>query len=139
MKPARDVVVPGEGEIMPPSLPVAARAIWDSLAPDLIRKKVLTHWDVDAFARYCLAVVRVREAERMLQELGEVHCTPLFDKEGNHVGDKLQKSPWMMVWTEASAEANRLAARFGLTPSDRNAIKISHAPTKDANADFLSG
>ena len=46
----RDEPIPEQGGVVRPvELEADARAIWNRLAPDLIEKRVLTSWGVDAF------------------------------------------------------------------------------------------
>ncbi|MGW0824465.1 P27 family phage terminase small subunit [Streptomyces sp. NPDC002845] len=63
--------MPDEGKIGPPAWLVdldaegedsteSALDVWRRLVPDLIRKRVLTPWDVEAFAVFCDAVTGYR-------------------------------------------------------------------------------
>ena len=118
------------GVSCPESLSAAAKAVWDRLAPDLERKGVLTPWDVDAFAFYCDAIVRHREACERLDAEGVV----VTGARGGPI-----RNPWAMTWRETAEVATRLGARFGLTPADRSQVRpqepaevddILSAPTK---------
>ena len=103
-----------------------ARAVWDRLAGDLERKRVLTAWDVEALAGYCDAVVRRARAAAALDAEGEVVDLPVFNKNGDVTGHRKAKNPWQLVWKDADAIVQRWGARFGLTPSERQDISIAH-------------
>lgn len=131
--------VPSEGEIKVPSwLNRQARTVWQSYAPDLARKRVLTAWDVEAFATWCDAVARRRKAARKLERQGEVVRVPVFNKNGEVTGTRLAKNPWTLVLNEADSQVQRYGARFGLTPSDRSQIKVEEG-RRDPSADLLTG
>jgi P27 family predicted phage terminase small subunit len=108
----RDEPIPERGEVVPPvKLPPAAQAVWDRLAPDLITQRVLTPWDVDAFAAYCAAVALWKTASA--EVLGEAGSPT--SREGSHW-------PALRLMTEAQRIMHQFGAKFGLTPADRVAL-----------------
>ncbi len=116
---------PDTGEVLPPDWPSdAALEIWEQLAGDLEAKRVLTPWDTEAFAAWCDAVARRRDAARHVEEEGAVVEMPVFNKNGDLVGHRRGKNPWLMALDAADAQVQRYGARFGLTPSDRAQLKI---------------
>ena len=126
-------------ELEPPEwLTEAAVAIWDVYAPDLIRKGVLTAWDVEAFAVCCDAAARRRKAAAALAEEGEVIKLPVFDKNGKHTGDRVARNPWTVVLGQADRQLQTWAARFGLTPSDRAQLTGGDG-RRDPHEDLLTG
>lgn len=129
-----------DGEVAAPAwLSGDASQVWDTYAPDLISKQVLTAWDVEAFANWCDAVVRRRRAAQHLDDEGEVVDLPVFNKNGDHTGDRKGKNPWQLVWNEADAQIQRYGARFGMTPSDRASISVGEERKGGSNEDFLTG
>lgn len=119
---------PSELEVAPPDwLPEAAVEVWEQLADDLIGKGVLTAWDAEAYANWCDAVVRRRDAAEHIAEEGAVIEMPVFNKNGDISGHRLGKNPWLMALDSADAQVQRYGARFGLTPSDRSQLKIPQA------------
>jgi P27 family predicted phage terminase small subunit len=130
---------PDATEVKPPTwLPRTARTVWNAYAPDLIRKNVLTAWDVEAFAIYCDAAARRRHAVREIEREGEVIELPVFNKNGEQTGSRIGKNPWTLVLNEADAQVQRYGARFGLTPSDRADLHVGEA-RNDPDADLLTG
>lgn len=116
-----------------------ALEIWNTYAPDLIAKKVLTAWDVEAFSAWCDAAMRLRTARRHLDEEGEVVEADVFDRNGTPTGTRRVKNPWMQVWKDANEVLARLGSRFGLTPSDRSQIEVhSDGSREDRAAALLS-
>jgi P27 family predicted phage terminase small subunit len=91
-----------------------AREIWARLAPSLEQRGVLTSWDVDAFLVLCEALNRYRNATAL------VNGSALLVQGGSG----LMKNPALQVQAEAERTFLTYAARFGLTPSDRQSIKI---------------
>lgn len=125
---AVDEPVPAAGEVTPPEdLSSDALAVWESLAPDLIAKGVLTPWDVHAFALYCDAVARTDEARRHLDEEGTVVEQPVFDRNGRQQeGRRTVRSLWTQVLSDNRAAVIALGTRFGLTPSERSTLKVGN-------------
>ena len=100
------------GEVVPPyALDGDVQAVWDRLAPDRVRKGVLTAWDVDAFALFCEALVICR---------GKVHdAKTLMPRPGC-------ASP-MSEFKAAVGVLATLGGRFGWTPSDRAKLVMPEA------------
>lgn len=133
---------PGQSEVVPPEeLSEEALAVWNHLADDLIRTGVLKPWDAEEYGDYCEAVVSRREAQRHLDEEGEVIDYPVFNRSGEEVSARPVINPWWKVRMEAAARMDRGAAHFGLTPADRSRLQVNQGPPKDAknNEDLLSG
>jgi P27 family predicted phage terminase small subunit len=115
---------PPAGEIKPPLWLIdEALLVWCEYKPILTRMGVLTVADTEAFARWCDAVIRRREAAAMIESLGAVHEEPITAN-GEVVGYRLKKSPWVQVWKDADAQVAAIGARFGLTPSERSQLKV---------------
>lgn len=114
--------VPGDGEIAPPYvLRPAVQEVWDRLAPDRIRLKLLTAWDVDAFAAFCEAIVLAQKGAL------EAH------------GEAIPGAPSPMSrFKDAINLCSTLGGRFGWTPSDRQKLIVGEAP-REPGADLLSG
>lgn len=116
---------PDAGEIAPPDwLGERALEVWDAYAPDLEAKRVLTPWDVEAFAAWCDAVARRRDAAEHVDVEGAVVELDVFNKNGELTGTRRAKNPWLLALDAADAQVQRYGARFGLTPSDRAGLKI---------------
>jgi phage terminase small subunit len=98
--------VPSEGLVVPPfKLTKRAQEVWNRLAPDLIRKRVLTPWDVDMFAEFCEAVCILRGKRRSARRKPEPGAS----------------SP-MGEYKAAVGIVTTLGSRYGLTPVDRAKI-----------------
>lgn len=113
----RDEPVPGglADPLAPPAgLPDSAVVVWRRLAPDLVDKKVLTAWDVDLFAAYCLAKAQYDD------------CRELMGSDYTVTGSmgQLVKSPYWTEMNEALTQMLKLSMRFGLTPADRAGLSI---------------
>ncbi|NEB00612.1 phage terminase small subunit P27 family [Streptomyces sp. SID13726] len=116
---------PDAGEVAPPDwLGDRALEVWDGYAPELEAKRVLTPWDVEAFANWCDAVARRRDAAEHVDEEGAVVELNVFNKNGELTGTRRAKNPWLLALDAADVQVQRYGARFGLTPSDRAGLKI---------------
>lgn len=134
----RAAPIPPPTDPTPPSwLGRDALAIWKRLAPSLEKSDVLTAWDVDNFAGFCTAVALRAEAEGHLQEEGAVVEAPVFNKNGDITGHRLQRNQWLLVAKQASDEVARVGGRFGLTPSDRAQINLGGEA--EGEDDLLTG
>ena len=130
--------LPAVGDPRPPAwLNSAALEVWAEHAPDLIRKQVLTPWDVEEFAAWCDAVARRAEAARHLDQEGEVVEYPVFNRNGELTGHRAQRNHWWMVWKDANAVAGTKGARYGMTPSDRSQLKVGD-DASDPKEDFFT-
>lgn len=129
---------PADGTIRAPSwLSTPGRRMWRQYAPDLIRTGVLTAWDAEAFACWCDAAVRRREAAAAVAAEGGVVDLPVFNKNGEHTGNRRGKNPWLQVLNDADTQMQRYGARFGLTPSDRAGLSVGKG-SRDSGEDLLS-
>lgn len=115
--------IPAEALVAPPfRLTKTAQVVWNRLAPDLIAKKVLTHWDVDLFAEFCEAVVILRGRRRGARRKAEPGAP----------------SP-MSEYKTAIGIVTTIGSRFGLTPADRSKLSIGGGnDNPDEDDDLLS-
>ncbi|MFF4548601.1 phage terminase small subunit P27 family [Streptomyces sp. NPDC001406] len=131
--------VPDEGDIQPPAWLAeleaeaepgtgSALGVWRRLAPDLIRKRVLTAWDVEAFAVFCDAVVGHRRAALEVARSG----LTVAGARG------VVKNPALTALKDYAEILSRYGARFGLTPSDRASLSIG-GDAQDPKYDLLTG
>jgi P27 family predicted phage terminase small subunit len=116
---------PDAGEVQAPEwLSADALDVWETYAPDLITKRVLTAWDTEAFANWCDAVARRRDAADHVAAEGAVVAHPVFNKNGDLAGERMGKNAWLLALDAADAQVRHYGARFGLTPSDRSQLKL---------------
>lgn len=135
--------VPSEEAVVPPEgMTDEALAVWHQLSADLIKTGVLQTWDADNYREYCEAVVASREAQRALDEEGEVIETAIVDRNGKVSGHRTAVNPWWKIKREAVTAMLAGAARFGLTPADRTRIQVDNGgrkPKGQDNSDLMSG
>ncbi|MGH3969933.1 MAG: phage terminase small subunit P27 family [Mycobacterium sp.] len=113
----RDEPIPSEGQVVPPvQLPADAQAVWDRLAPDLIAKRVLSTWDVDAFSAFCHSVALYNRAAAEVERSG-------LSANGSVKNTKVV-SPAFRVMQMAADMMRSIGSRFGLTPGDRAVLKV---------------
>jgi P27 family predicted phage terminase small subunit len=130
--------VPDGPVVAPSDITEGARAVWERLAPDLHVAGVLKPADIDEFAIFCDAVDRNDQARHGLDANGMVVEEPVFNKAGDHTGSKLVVSPWWRLWKESADTVGRYGARFGLSPSDRAALKVERPDAPNEAARLLS-
>src|SRR3990167_6403207 len=100
-----------------------ARAFWDEHAPPLIRRGLLTTWDVPMFATAC--------SEHSLW----VRYTVRINK---HPFGKAAKD-WSRLRNMALANRDRTLSKFGMSPSDRARLgAVGAEMPEDAAESFLS-
>jgi phage terminase small subunit len=131
---------PDAGEVLPPRvLDPRAQAIWDRLAPDMIRKGVLTPWDVDSLRDVLLDGRREPGRGRRRREARDQHAPPWSARRstGRCIYD-LRKNPAWQVARESATLIVTLGGRFGLNPSDRSQLSMGEA-SRDADDDLLTG
>jgi P27 family predicted phage terminase small subunit len=84
-------------------------------------------WDIDAFLVVCEALARYKAATQL------VNGSALLVQGGSG----LMKNPALQVQAEAERTFLQFAARFGLTPSDRQGIKTEVADGATGGAERL--
>jgi P27 family predicted phage terminase small subunit len=130
---------PDLGEVRPPrQLDPRAQEIWDRLAPDMVRKGVLTPWDVDSFATFCSMVVVNQDAVADVERNGTSMTTVVRELANGEVIYDLRKNPAWQVARESATLIVTLGGRFGLNPSDRSQLTMGEA-SRDADDDLLTG
>jgi P27 family predicted phage terminase small subunit len=130
---------PDQSDIGPPR-PLGDREqeIWDRLAPDMIRKGVLTAWDVDSFATFCQMVIVNADAAADVRKNGTSCTTLVRELSDGTMLYELRKNPAWQVMRESAAAIVTLGGRFGLNPSDRSQLTLGKADA-DADDDLLTG
>lgn len=131
---------PRDGEVRCPSwLSKEAKAVWRRIAPDLIAKKVLTAWDVDAFVSFCNAVANNRLAQHDLDENGLRIVVPVRELANGEVVYDVRSNPNWQVVKETSTLIATLGGRFGLNPSDRSRLSVGEEADRGKGAERLLG
>lgn len=131
--------VPALGEVLPPEwLPERARAVWDRLAPDMIRKSILTPWDTDAFAALCCTIVVNADAQVDIDRNGATVTAVVRVLADGTICTRLTKNPAWAVARESAVTIANLGGRFGMNPSDRAQLHVEPA-SDSAFDDLLSG
>ncbi len=87
-----------------------AQQEWQRLAPSLTAMGVLTDHDLEAFAGYCQAYARWREAEEFLSQHGTIFKTP---------SGYVQQVPQVSIAMQNLKIMQSFCSEFGLTPSSR--------------------
>ena len=116
--------VPPRGGVKCPSwlLPEAKKE-WKRLAASLEAMGVLTMADLTAFAGYCQAYARWKEAEEFITQHGTIVKTP---------SGYWQQVPQVSIAQTYLKIMNKFAEQFGLTPSSRSRIIASDGGPADA-------
>lgn len=121
----RAAAVTGEALRSVPSppmwLPEEAKAEWRRVAKVLVARRVLTDGDLAALEGYALNVGHVRIAAKAIEA------------EGAYVEGK--RHPAFTTLTQSGAEARRLAAELGLTPTSRAKLPAGEVDDADSLVD----
>ena len=94
----------------PPWLMPDAQTEWERLAPSLTAMGILTEHDIEAFAGYCQAYARWREAEEFLSQHGTIFKTP---------SGYVQQVPQVSIAMQNLKIMQSFCSEFGLTPASR--------------------
>ena len=109
-----------------------AKKEWRRLARKMELMGVLTEVDMAAFAGYCQAYARWKEAEEFITQHGTIVKTP---------SGYWQQVPQVSIAQTYLKVMNRFAEQFGLTPASRSRIiaDISGADSGDELEALLGG
>lgn len=130
---------PDLGRVVPPrELGPREQEIWDRLAPDMIRKGVLTPWDVDTFATFCQMVIVNADAAADVGLNGTSVTTVVRELSDGTLIYDLRKNPAWQVMRESATAIVTLGGRFGMNPSDRSQITMNGKEVEDDD-DLLTG
>lgn len=103
-----------------------AKKEWKRLAPSLTAMGVLTDHDLTAFAVYCQAYARWREAEEFMQQHGTIFKTP---------SGYVQQVPQVSIAQQNAKIMQSFCTEFGLTPASRARIYANSGERADADDD----
>jgi P27 family predicted phage terminase small subunit len=120
---------PPEAEPEPPEWFTGRhRKVWDAKVADLEAMGISYRADQELLAAFCSAVVLFEDAEVALGLEGLV--VPGRDGE-------LHRSPWLLVWRQATSEIARLSNHFGFSPAARARLPVSaRVPTSEQDEIF---
>lgn len=105
---------PPKGTIRCPTwLEAEAKKEWRRLAPSLEAMGVLTTADITAFAGYCQAYARWKEAEEFITQHGSIFQTP---------SGYVQQVPQVSIAQQNLKIMQSFCSEFGLTPATRSRI-----------------
>lgn len=110
-----------------------AKKEWRRLAKKMEQLGILTEVDMAAFAGYCQAYARWKEAEEFIQQHGTIFKTP---------SGYPQQVPHVSIAQTYLKIMNRFAEQFGLTPASRSRIiadSTGRGNTEDDMEDLLGG
>ena len=109
-----------------------AKKEWKRLAKQMESIGILTDVDMAAFASYCQAYARWKEAEEFLTQHGTIVKTP---------SGYWQQVPQVSIAQTYNKIMTKLATEFGLTPSSRSRIIAGdgEASSRDEMEDILGG
>lgn len=98
-----------------------AKKEWRRLSKQMEHMGILTEVDMTAFAGYCQAYARWKEAEEFISKHGAIVKTP---------SGYWQQVPQVSIAQTYLRIMNRFCEQFGLTPSSRSRI-IAESPNSD--------
>ena len=114
----------GDVPVCPDWHPEDAREMWDAYAPKLHRLGLLTELDVPVFEKMCLCHAWAIEAARDIIKRGT-----LIDSARND--DDRVKNPSMQIFRDNTAQFEKLAAAFGMSPADRSRVSAAELPREE--------
>lgn len=102
----------------------SAKDEWNRLSKNLEQLGLLTELDMAAFAGYCQAFARWKEAEEFIEQHGSIVKTP--------------SGYWQQVPQVSIAQSNlkimlKFCSEFGLTPSSRSRIIAGEAKKQEVD------
>lgn len=125
---------------MPKWLNKHGKKMWEELAEELERLRLLTRIDGQAFAAACQNWGIFVDCELFFKKSGRVMTIQRTDKNGNDLGEYSQARPEVAISNSALKLFKGFCAEFGLTPSSRAGINLADADADDTSIrKYLSG
>jgi P27 family predicted phage terminase small subunit len=126
------VALAATGGVEPPVwLKDEALKVWSRLAPNVVRLKLLTPVDAEAFARYCRNLARWLKMQEVLDREGET-----YESESQH-GKLKRAHPAFLIGDRLARLLESQEAVFGLNPAERQRIFASRTMTPDPAGDLF--
>lgn len=123
-----EMKIPEDCPAPPEQMKAEAKIVWYELAPDLVKKNVLTPWDVHSFEVFCDAVGQYRSERRQLALMGDLTLT---------AAGMFQKNPVHTILRDAISVIDKFGAKFGFSPADRARLAIDTSEEEDPIKAFL--
>jgi P27 family predicted phage terminase small subunit len=112
-------------DLTPPAwLSASAKLVWEEMAPQANKAKLLTAVDVQAFAMGCVAVAEYRKATAKVDAIGAIKAKQERNEEGQLVEVGEHINPWAGAQSMYFKQAMTMFAQFGMTPRARTGISI---------------
>lgn len=122
------------GGVAPPDwLKGGGLAVWNRLAPNVARLKLLTPVDAESFARYCRNLARWLKMQDVLDKEGET-----YESESAH-GKLKRAHPAFLIGDRLGRLLESQEAVFGLNPAERQRIFAARSMTPDPAGDLFGG
>ena len=113
----------------PMGLSAPARAIWETVAPELAEHGVLKKVQEHQLVMYCNAVATAQKAQKVLDRQGTTYKTK------TQMGSTMvRKRPELEIVDKMMGHARQFAMQFGLTPASEG--RISAAPKKQSDSPY---
>jgi P27 family predicted phage terminase small subunit len=120
----------------PPHLSKMAKAEFKRVAGLLEQRRTLTEADGTALGTYARCWQRWVEAEKNVDDRGASYLVPVFDRNGNKVGEKEKTNPRLIEAAMLRKELLQHAAALGISPASREKVKqAASAKTETAPID----
>lgn len=132
----RDAPMPDLTSIMPPvALSDRAMEFWNSLAPQMRDKGILTDWDLPALAQACDCLAMYWEFRDLLEAHKDDSGVGVYMAKGAAGG--VIKHPYWQQMRDAQGMALQIISRFGMTPADRSRLSVKDSEGKPMGLDEL--
>jgi P27 family predicted phage terminase small subunit len=105
--------------------------VWARLAPNVVRLKLLTPVDAEAFGRYCRNLARWLKMQKRLDEVGEIYVIETAS------GEVRRPDPSFIIADRIERQLLAAEAVFGLNPAERQRIFASRTMTPDPAGDLF--
>lgn len=105
--------------------------VWNRLAPNVARLKLLTPVDAESFARYCRNLARWLKMQDVLDKEGAV-----YESESAH-GKLKRAHPAFLIGDRLARLLEQQEAVFGLNPAERQRIFAARSMTPDPAGDLF--
>jgi len=113
---------------MPDVLDKTGREYWKKTLPELIKFGFLTDADLPAFSRLCDLHSLYRKLTQEISKKGVIVTVV-----GSNGQEKIIRNPAFDMKAKLMTPLKDLEARFGLTPKDRESVKVKKQSAKKVN------
>jgi P27 family predicted phage terminase small subunit len=110
----------------PKGLSRVGREAWEFWTEELEGMNLAARCDAKFLEMACVEFATYAKADAAIHKLGEVIEEQIFSRNGDPVGLRMKRNPWLDVRNRAFLNVGKFTSEFGLSPVSRTRLTIEN-------------